>query len=141
LFITGASGFIGRHLLAKLDPEQYDSIYCLTRRESTAKKLAEQNRFHWVIGSLFDSTVYGGCLDSSDTVIHLAATTGKAQPQEYFRVNATGTRYLIEQCKQRGIKNFLYVSTITVKFGDKSNYHYAQSKQEAEEAVKRSGLN
>jgi len=141
LFITGARGFIGRHLLERLDPEEYDSIYCLTRSESTARKLADQKRFHWLVGSIFDSDVYGRCLDSSDTVIHLAATTGKARPEEYFRVNAVGTRYLVEQCKRRDVKNFLFVSTIAVKYRNKSDYPYAQSKQEAEEAVKQSGLN
>jgi nucleoside-diphosphate-sugar epimerase len=141
LFITGASGFIGHHLLARINPEQFNPVYCLARNEATARKLAGQKHFHWLIGSIFDSDVYGSRLDSSDMVIHLAATTGKARPDEYFRVNATGTRYLVEQCKQRGVKNFLYVSTIAVKYRNKSNYPYAQSKQEAEEAVKQSGLN
>src|SRR5262249_28211951 len=137
----GASGFIGRRLLERLDPEEYDSIYCLTRSEFAARNLGNQKRFHWLVGSIFDSDVYGRCLDSSDIVIHLAATTGKARPEEYFRVNAIGTRYLVEQCKRRGVKNFLLVSTIAVKYRNKSDYPYAQSKQEAEEAVKQSGLN
>jgi NADH dehydrogenase len=141
LFITGASGFIGRHLLERLDPEEYDSIYCLTRSESTARKLADQKRFHWLVGSIFDSDVYGRCLNASETVIHLAAITGKARLEEYFRVNAVGTRYLVEQCKRRGVNNFLFVSTIAVKYRNKSDYPYAQSKQEAEEAVRQSGLN
>jgi hypothetical protein len=31
LFITGASGFIGRHLLAKIDHKAFNRVYCLIR--------------------------------------------------------------------------------------------------------------
>jgi NADH dehydrogenase len=77
----------------------------------------------------------------SMTVIHLAAVTGKAMPEEYFKVNAKGTQFLIEQCQKARVRNFLYISTIAVKYPDKSHYHYAQSKELGEDAVKNSGLN
>lgn len=142
LLITGASGFIGRHLLSRLPQQLYDRIYCLTRTEKAAdRQLADEKKIRWLIGSVFDGNVYGRHLASSSTVIHLAATTGKALRNQYFTVNAAGTRYLLSQCKQRGVKNFLYVSSIAVKYEDKAYYHYAQSKQEGEEAVIQSGLN
>jgi NADH dehydrogenase len=139
VFITGASGFIGRTLLGRLRSRRYDPIYCLTRNESAAG-LADDASVKWLIGSIFDSAVYGSYLESSDTVVHLAATTGKTRREEYLRVNAAGTRYLLAECKPRGVKNFLYVSSIAVKYGDKSHYDYAQSKQQGEEAVAQSGL-
>jgi NADH dehydrogenase len=74
-------------------------------------------------------------------VLHLAAATGKTRPEKYLAVNTEGTRLLIEQCKRFGVRNFLYVSTIAVKFQDKSQYYYAQSKEKAEDLVKNSGLN
>ena len=141
LFITGASGFIGRHLLTRLQPQQFDHVYCLTRTEIAAREFTDKANFHWLVGSIFDSGIYSGCLDSVDTVIHLAATTGKAQRDQYFTVNSTGTQYLLEQCKQRGVKNFLYASSIVVKYKHKSDYYYAQSKQDGENAVIQSGLN
>jgi NADH dehydrogenase len=74
-------------------------------------------------------------------VVHLAAATGKAAPRDYFRVNVNGTKTLIEQCERAGVSNFLFVSTIAVKFRDKAHYHYALSKEQAEEAVNRSTIN
>jgi nucleoside-diphosphate-sugar epimerase len=141
LFVTGASGFIGRHFLTLLKPESFDHVYCLTRSESTARELAYQKNSHWLVGSIFDSSVYSNYLESVDAVIHLAATTGKARPDQYFNVNSIATQYLLDQCKQRGVRNFLYVSSIVVNYKDKSHYYYAQSKQEGENAVIRSGLN
>jgi NADH dehydrogenase len=141
LFITGASGFIGRHLLARLIPQRYDHIYCLTRRESGIPKSLRQENFTWLLGSLFDSERYGSCLDASVRVVHLAAATGKAPAGEYFSVNRDGTRHLLERCRERQVPNFLHVSSIAANYHDKSHYDYAQSKLESEEIVVKSGLN
>ena len=73
-------------------------------------------------------------------VIHLAAATGKAPAEQYFSVNRDGTRHLLMRCRERQVKNFLYVSSIAANYRDKSHYYYAQSKLEGEEAVRKSGL-
>ena len=39
------------------------------------------------------------------------------------------------------MKNFLYISSIAVKFKEISQYYYAQSKKQGEDAVRSSGLN
>jgi nucleoside-diphosphate-sugar epimerase len=141
LFITGANGFIGRHLLARLDSQKFDHVYCLTRTDINPRECAREKNFHWLVGSVFDSTIYNESLDSVDAVIHLAATTGKAQRDQYFTVNFNGTQYLLDQCKQQGVRNFLYASSIVVKYKNHSDYYYAQSKQKGEDAVIQSGLN
>lgn len=141
LFITGASGFVGRALLKRLDRRKYKSVYCLSRSESqVAATLPEHPNVTFIRGTLFDSSRYEPSLALSDSVIHLAAVTGKARPEEYFRVNVEGTRLLVEHCRRAGVARFLYVSSIAVKFPDKTRYYYAQSKQQAEEVVRNSGL-
>jgi NADH dehydrogenase len=84
--------------------------------------------------------MYAKYLAFSDVVVHLAAATGKATREEFFNVNCQGTKLLLEQCKRSGVTKFLYVSSIAVKFLDKSYYYYAQSKEEAEHLVENSGL-
>jgi NADH dehydrogenase len=91
-------------------------------------------------GGLFDSDRYAQYLNSSVTVVHLAAATGKAPAEYYFSVNREGTRHLITRCRERQAKKFLHVSTIAASYPDKAHYHYAQSKLEAEEVVIKSGL-
>ncbi len=141
LFITGASGFIGQQLLARLTPQRYDRIYGLTRSESTNPGPVHQKNFSWLKGSLFDSERYANCLDSSVVVVHLAGVTGKAPAEQYFSVNCDGTRHLLARCRERQVKNFLSVSSIAANYRDKSQYYYAQSKLQGEEIVKKSGLN
>ncbi len=139
LFITGHTGFIGSHLLPKIDPAKYENIYCLTR---TPKDMGGRFSapFQVVRGSLDEPQSYASLLAGCDTVVHLAAATGNRAPEEYFKVNARGTERLIKECEQKGVKNFLYVSTIAVKFSEKARYYYAQSKEQGEQAVKKSRL-
>ena len=140
LFITGSTGFIGSNLLRRIDHKRYQKIYCLSRTGLTQAGCLPEN-VELVQGSLGDTQSYARYLSSCDTVIHLAAATGKAAPDEYFNVNTRGTELLIDQSQQHGVRNFLYVSTIAVKFSDKSRYYYAQSKEQGERAVRSSQLN
>jgi NADH dehydrogenase len=140
LFITGFSGFIGSHLIRRINPRRYQKIYGLSRTQGSPIKGVLKN-FQLVKGSIGDPESYASYLSSCDTVIHLAAATGKAAPEAYFSINAEGTRRLVEQCRQAGVKNFLYVSTIAVKYLDKRRYFYAQSKEMGEQAVRESSLN
>jgi nucleoside-diphosphate-sugar epimerase len=142
LLITGAGGFLGKHLLAKLDPAKYQTLYCLThKRENVRLPEPTPANIKVVEGDLLNASSYESCLEQVDTVIHLAALTGKADPEDYFKVNAYGTMLLLDRCKQAGVKNFLFISSIAVSFKNKYRYFYAQSKEEAENYVKNSGLN
>ncbi|MGH9817368.1 MAG: NAD-dependent epimerase/dehydratase family protein, partial [Candidatus Acidiferrales bacterium] len=150
--ITGASGFAGRALLRRLGAvTEPRTIYCLARKQAEAGARAglrsavpgddvTSASVQYVTGDLSEPASYEACLRQVDTVVHLAATTGKAEREEYFRVNAEGTRALVERCRAAGVQRFLHVSTIAVKFPDTRRYYYAQSKQQAEEAVRASGL-
>jgi NADH dehydrogenase len=141
LFITGAGGFVGGNLLKKINPGEFTKVYCLGRNESKdMADLAAHGKVTFIKGGLLDSNLYAPYLSSTDTVVHLAAVTGKARPEEYFEVNARGTELLVNRCKEAGVKNFLHVSTIAVTFGDISSYYYALSKVRGEEAVRKSGL-
>lgn len=141
LFITGASGFIGRHLIRRLSPSDYKNIYYLSRTvpDNTLYSRTYDNT-HFLRCCLFDSESYIHHLSKSDIVIHLAAITGKAKAAEYFNINAKGTDFFIEKCKQSGVKKFLYISSIATKFKNIKNYPYARSKLQAEECVKASGI-
>ena len=139
LFITGATGFIGRSLVSKLDPAKYRSVYCLSRT-GAVESFPPGSHVQVVKGDLREPEGYAGSLASCRTVVHLAAATGKASRAQYFEVNARGAEELIKQCERHGVERFLYVSTIAVKYQDKRRYYYAQSKELGEEAVRRSSL-
>lgn len=141
LFITGGSGFIGSRLIKQIRAENYKNIYCLSRREvdkSLYGPLPENIRF--IKGDILKPESYEKHLSNDTIVIHLAALTGKAPREEYFRINSEGTRVLTEQCRNRGIIRIVFISSIAAAFKNIEGYHYAESKIEAERIVKRSGV-
>jgi nucleoside-diphosphate-sugar epimerase len=136
LFVTGGTGFVGSRFLQTLDPGRYPRIVCLSR----AKPASGPPNVEYIAGDLTRSATYAAALAGCETVVHLAAVTGKNRPETYFQVNREGTRALIGECKRAGTKRLLYVSTIAAKFTNQHRYYYAQSKRQAEEAVSRGGL-
>lgn len=138
LFITGASGFVGRHLLRRLAAQRYETLFCLSR--SAANLSAENPQVRTLEGSLADIDRYQTELTAADCVVHLAAATGKLQPSDYFRINVVGTNNLVERAKQCGVKRLLFVSSIVARYPNKDCYYYAQSKEKAEQIVRESGL-
>lgn len=123
IFITGAFGYLGRRVVECIDPRNFGGVRKLERGRD-----------------LLAPATYADALAGCDTVIHLAAVTGKRKRAEYFRVNRDGTGALVEACRRAGVRNFLHVSTIAVKYPGLERYPYAQAKLEAEEIVRKSGL-
>ena len=141
LFITGGSGFVGSRLLQRIDLQRYSRVVCLVRDpEVFASTVKNRNGIQLVAGDIGTPNGYHDTLRSCDTVVHLAAVTGKARPAVYFRVNSDGTRALVEAAKSEGVQNFLHLSTIAVKYSDQRRYFYAHSKKEAEKIVANGGL-
>ena len=71
LFITGSSGFIGKHILQRLPLNQYEHIYCLdyTQTDQT-KELTRRENFHFIQGNLLEPATYERQLSEADTVFH-----------------------------------------------------------------------
>lgn len=144
ILITGAGGFLGQQLTTALDTAKYNKIYCLDLRQENVRLPDRQSENIEIIeGDLLKPSSYETILEQVETVIHLAAVTGKAKPGEYFNVNAYGTMLLLDRCKREKstVKNFLFISSIAVSFKNKYRYFYALSKEQAENYVAASGLN
>ncbi len=137
IFLTGTGGFLGNRVLKRLSEEGKRSIVCLVRGQAPAQA---PSNVRYVSGDLLEPAGYAAALTGCDTVLHMAAATGKHSPEEYMRVNRDGTAALIRQARQGGVRRFLFVSTVAAKFRDQFRYFYAQSKQEAEAVVASSPL-
>ncbi len=137
IFLTGANGFLGRRLLPLLAACSEQKIVCLVRKKPNE---SQQKNVEFVLGDLLSGNTYAHALDGCVAVVHLAAATGKHAPKEYFRINLDGSKSLLAAAQQAGVRRFVHASTIAVKFCEKSHYPYAQSKEQAEMAVKQSGL-
>jgi len=114
--ITGATGFVGGHLVAAL-LERGVECRCLVRTEERATALPRDPRVTHVVGDLTRPEtlreVAGGC----DLVFHLAAEGHvSAQSEEAFRrfveVNVAGTEALLRACADAGtVQRFVHFSS------------------------------
>ncbi len=140
LFLTGVSGFVGRALLRYLADTE-NEITVLTRSPDALQlAVPKADGWRYLAGDVTQPSTYADTLAGADTVVHLAAVTGKAPARDYARVIREGTRQLVRASESSGVSHFIFVSTIAAAFPDRRYYPYANAKAQAEDAVRASSL-
>jgi NAD(P)-dependent dehydrogenase (short-subunit alcohol dehydrogenase family) len=156
-FVTGATGFIGRHLVAEL-LEREGTIYVLVRDGSRGKldallqRLgAPEGRVHAVSGDLSRPALGVGSFDEPiDHLFHLAAVYDvEAEEAASERANVEGTKHVIEFANANQVGRFHHVSSIAVAGeyhgvfqedmfdeGQRLPHHYHRTKYESERLVR-----
>ena len=115
--VTGATGFIGRRLIAALGKESDISLVLLSRKvpEKTS------GRIRWLnmgLEQISSSTWSQAGVESIDTVFHLAGYIPKTQKDandvdQAIKTNALGTQRLIESLPEK-TESFIYASTVDI---------------------------
>lgn len=150
ILITGATGFVGLHLLSYLKTiDEQPTILALTRSPlPTSLDFVK----HIPYSEDFDTILLEHKIDA---IIHLLGkahdTKNTSEPEEYFRINTELTCKLFDAFKSSGANKFVFVSTIKA-VGDERSYvrnaqdlstaqtPYAQSKRKAEEYIQSQSL-
>lgn len=153
ILITGANGFIGRHLCDHLAKAGRKVIACVRPHASVPAALEAANIRTIYVNDLTDEKCWPELLLEVDVVVHLAARVHvmrdrSANPLAEFRkVNVLATSTLAEQAARAGVRRFLYLSSIKVNgeatpdgefcADDRPGFldPYGQSKWEAEQRV------
>ena len=90
VLVTGATGFIGYHLVKRLS-EQGIEVSCLIRKRVRATQL-EPFDPHFVIGDVTDPESFREALQGVETIYHLAGATKALKASRLWEINETGTR-------------------------------------------------
>ncbi|HEY0303783.1 MAG TPA: NAD-dependent epimerase/dehydratase family protein [Longimicrobiales bacterium] len=135
LFVTGASGFLGRHFLSYCEQNWDGPVVCLSRQPPPPT-----GRARWIGGDVLEPAGYAHELGPDTTIVHLAAVTGKADRGVYEQINAEGTRRLLQAAANRKIRRFVLVSSVAARYPNLDGYPYGASKRDAEQAVAKSGI-
>ena len=126
--ITGATGFIGGHLTNRLTGEGHEVARIGRHRIDDAivhSSLADVNQL---------TAAFTGC----KAVAHCAGINRELGDQTYPRVHVEATRNVIAAAKHAGVEKIVLLSFLRARPDCGSLYH--ESKWEAEEIVRNSGL-
>ena len=113
-FVTGATGFVGSHLVDKLIEKGIEP-YCLRRKTSNIKWL-EGKPVKFVDGDLFSNEVLEDVIKDMDYVFHVAGVVKSKNKEGFIKGNHLATKNLVEITRKvnPGIKKFVHISSLAV---------------------------
>jgi dihydroflavonol-4-reductase len=116
VFITGATGFIGSHILRALLANGYRNITALRQGANSSHLIRDiEDSVQWIYGDLDDIDVLESGCEQADVVIHAAAliSMDRRHRRRLFDVNVQGTAQMVNSALRAGIRKFVHISSIT----------------------------
>lgn len=132
LALTGATGFVGQTLLDHALDAGHE-VRALARREQPSRAATD-----WISGDLGDKRALKRLVRGAEAVIHVAGVVNAPDREGFEAGNVAGTLNLIEAAVAAGVPRFVFVSSLSAREPDLSDY--GASKARAERLVKASGL-
>ena len=152
IVITGATGFVGQHLVRRLIDAGHYALSVAVRAIDPAMFPAQIEQIN--IKNISTNTDWTNALQGCEVLIHLAARVHVMQENtlnplaQYRQMNVDSTINLARQAAQLGVKRFIFISSIKVN-GESTHESavyradspptpqdaYAISKLEAEQAL------
>ena len=135
VFLTGASGYLGRHLGPELIRRGYH-VHALVRGLSAHRLDA---RCRVVVGDPLDSDTFADAIPARATVVHLVgvARPTPAKAAEFRSVDLQSTGEVLEAALTARASHFVYIS---VAQPSPVMREYVQARQDAEHMIRASGL-
>ncbi|NIM90887.1 MAG: NAD-dependent epimerase/dehydratase family protein [Candidatus Aminicenantes bacterium] len=148
--VTGATGFIGSHLVETLFAQEWE-VTCLVRPTSRVKFLSKLP-VRFVASQPEELQSLEEAVKGQDYIFHLAGRIRSAKREVYERANHLLTRNLVQAClsKNPTLKRFVYISSISAagpslpgRYLDENDpctptSEYGRSKLRSEQAVQES---
>lgn len=110
VLVTGASGFVGRHVAPALAHAGWSVRRAVRSPEGMDDEV--------VIESIGPDTDWTAALEGVDAVVHLAARVHHKHEEHavqlYRNVNIAGTLHLARSAATAGVRQFIFVSTVLV---------------------------
>lgn len=154
VFLTGASGFLGGHLLSELLTAGHQ-VKALSRRGASDAAIAAQGGVP-IRAELADGASLRCALAGCDAVFHAAADTSVWKPRSPAQTatNIQGTENLLRAAEAAGVGAFVHTSSVSAyshlvqgtldesvpQRGAESWINYERTKHLSEQAVKRGSV-
>lgn len=144
ILVTGASGFVGSHLVPALLGAGHRILALVRDEEAGQRVLARlpvpaRASVELRPGDVTRRDGLSAALDGADAVLHLVAIPRDHDGGASLRlVNTEGTRNILAAAASAGVPRFVHLGALGV--ADQPDLHFASSKARAMELVRESGL-
>lgn len=110
-FLTGASGFIGSHLVEHLFQKKWH-IKALLHKS----KISKEEEIEVIRGDIRDFHALRNALVGTDVLFHMAAALGSAiiNKKDFFDINVVGTKNILKAAKAANVKRIVHLSSAGV---------------------------
>jgi len=115
VFVTGATGFVGSHVVNRLVEAGHHPI-CMVRATSDTA-LLDSLGVQTVVGSLGELDGISDTLKEVDAVIHIAGAIKVRDTDDFYRINgaATGELARLAGKANPGLRRFIFVSSVSAQ--------------------------
>jgi uncharacterized protein YbjT (DUF2867 family) len=131
VLVTGATGFIGSHLVPSLQQAGH-RVRALARRPKRTGGVDEVTQ-----GDMTDPESLRRAVEGTEAVVHLVSIR-QGRPEEFERVMTQGTRDLVAAAERAGVWRFVLMSALGTTEESRTLVPYYGAKWEMEQAVKSS---
>ena len=136
ILVTGATGFIGRRVVAALT-SQGKPVRVLVHTPERAAVLSAYP-VEVADGDVLDTSTIGSACDGVDQIVHLVAAIRETRGRDFQTTNYQGTKMLLEAAASAGVGKIVFASTLGAT--SDPSYRYLYSRWMAEQEIIRSGL-
>jgi nucleoside-diphosphate-sugar epimerase len=123
ILVTGASGFLGNKIIEELlDPSSPIKPSIVLGFDIKAYSAKVPNHFKFIQGDIRNYSEVVEALKGVDVVIHSAAIIdwGTKTEKDVMDCNLGGTQNIIKACKENGVRNLVYTSSLDAVFTGKA---------------------
>ena len=134
IFITGATGLLGSHVLRLFLERGYTNIVALRQKSSRMDLVADVNdRVTWIDGDILNTQSLDEGMQGAAWVVHTAALISyeKRMEKKQYDVNVDGTTNVVNMALHHGVEKLVHISSISV-FTRTGGEQYVDEKTEWE---------
>ncbi|HSQ82247.1 MAG TPA: complex I NDUFA9 subunit family protein [Casimicrobiaceae bacterium] len=137
VLVLGGSGFVGRHLAARLAAAGHE-VVVITRRRERARHLLLLPTVEVVEGDPYDPAVLARHAAGATAAVNLVGTLHERGRQSFQRVHVELPGLMVAACKAAGVARVLHLSALGA--GADAPSRYLRSKAAGEAVIAGSGL-
>lgn len=121
IIVTGATGFIGRNLVAGLVKDRHDLL--ATGRSTAVGRELEELGAAFRPADLRDEAEVRSAFAPADLVVHCGAKSGPwGSLRDHYQANVVGTRNVASACRHHGVPKMVFISTPSVYFTGRDRF-------------------